>query len=80
MHDLLIHDEFIRYRKKELEAMARHIWQLMCSDKFEQAKGAMDLASMIIHLPSKIDTSDDIKQKTKEMIRSFEAMFIKILE
>lgn len=78
MIDLLLSDQFARYKKKELRAITEHIWNLMVAGKIEEAKGAIDMALLVCKYPTKISVSEEVKNRTEGIIKEFQSNFIRI--
>jgi hypothetical protein len=77
LSELFRSDEFAKYRKKELAMMTNHVWSLMMANRFEEAKGALEMALRVLKLPSELVNSDDIKLRMKEVMKEFQSNFIR---
>ena len=78
MQEMLMSEEFKKYRRKEFEKITKHIWQLMCSSKIEEAKGCLDIAHMLLKFPEEVSSGEGVKRRNNEMIREFQVMFLRI--
>lgn len=75
--ELFRSEEFAKYRKKELVMMTDHVWSLMMANRFEEAKGALEMALKVLKLPGELTSSDDIKLRMKEVMKEFQVNFIR---
>lgn len=85
MQELLLSNDFRRYRKLMISEIAIHIQSLL-NGSFEKTtgfelKGAMDMARKIIRLPTSFtmakELKDRIKAETMEDFKEFETKFIR---
>lgn len=85
MQELLLSDEFKRYRKAQINEIAKYISSMFVSNFNEHSsheiKGALDMARKIIQLPTTFTLAQDMKQRIKaeiaEDFKEFETKFIR---
>ena len=82
MKEMLLSDDFARYRKKQIEAIVRHV-NLFSNPDLREIKGALDMARKLIQLPSMIYEGDDhnffkeMDEKVKKDIKEFQVRFVR---
>lgn len=77
MHEMFIDNMFNDYQVKVIAVMNNYILSLMKQDRFQEAKGAMDLSRKVLSMPYTISKDDDVLNKMVENMKRFEAGFIK---
>lgn len=80
MQELLLSDEFRKYRKAQLAEIVAVIRPLMLSGKAEEVKGALDMAMRMIKLPVKLSPDkikDAVSGMIEEDVNDFHVRFIR---
>uniref|UniRef100_A0A6M3J157 Uncharacterized protein n=1 Tax=viral metagenome TaxID=1070528 RepID=A0A6M3J157_9ZZZZ len=77
MIEFLLSDEFSRYRKKQIEAIVKHI-DIFTNVNVDEMRGMLSMARILIKLPGNLtDGNKAIEDKIKEDIKDFQVRFIK---
>jgi len=80
MQELLLSDDFRKYRKAQLAEIVSVIRPLLMNGNIEEVKGALNMAMRLIKLPMSL-TSDKIKDSITAMIeediKDFHVRFIR---
>jgi hypothetical protein len=80
VQELLLSDEFRKYRKAQLAEIVAVIRPLMLSGKAEEVKGALDMAMRMIKLPVKLSPDkikDAVSGMIEEDVNDFHVRFIR---
>ena len=81
MQDLLLSDEFKRYRKAQIMEVVNHVRPMLIDLSTAELKGALDMARKLIKLPVTFSLSEEIKDQIKDDIhedmKEFEIKFVR---
>ena len=82
MQDLLLSNEFRRYRKAQINEIVKFIKPMIISfDNAAEIKGALDMARKLMKLPETFPLSGDIKERIRnemhEDMKEFEVKYIR---
>lgn len=82
MQELLLSDEFRRYRKAQVLEVVNHVRSMILSpENTMELKGALDMARKLMKLPSTFTLSKEVKERIKaellEDMKEFEVKFVR---
>ena len=84
MQELLLSDDFRKYRKAQIKQIVDHVYPMLLSlEKYQpgEIKGAVDMARKLIKLPLEFNLSkgnkDNIREQIKQDMKEFEVKFVR---
>ena len=77
MFELFTSPIFNRYQVKMIQSMNDHIVGLLKQGKYEQVRGAMDIAHKLLKLPAVLKPNENIEKMQIENMKRFQSGFIR---
>lgn len=76
MHDLIKMDLFNSYMVRQISTMNSLVTAMLHAGEYEQMRGALRLAKVLLTLPGQMCKDDDVAARTEENRRRFESGFL----